>query len=82
MKRVASALGIERGGRAARLHRDAGDPLVHHFDADAVCGAAQDALDFGFVGFARNRPRPVDRNVAGRLRPDLVSAGRERSLGV
>ena len=59
-------------GKAARLHRGDDEALVDDRDARHVRGAADDLLDRGCVGVGiRRRARPVDRDIAGRFRPQL-----------
>ena len=91
VERIGLGRGIVARGGAARLHRGDHDALMHDADAGDVLRRRDQALDLGGVGFRiRGRAGPVDRDIAGRVRPELrrarlcglAQADRRRMLGV
>ena len=82
-KRKGVALRVVACGGAARLHRGDAEALIHFADARDVFGRGENALDLGGIGGGiGGRPRPIDREIVGRLRPDLRRAVLERGARV
>ncbi len=72
---IAVVRAIVACGGAARLHRMDHDPLLHERNARDVRSARHDALHLFCIRIGIGRQtRPVHRDVAGRLRPDLGRA--------
>ena len=78
-QRIGVARGIVARGGAARLHRGDAEALIYFRNARDVLGRSEQALDLGGIGSrVGGRPRPIDREVVGRFRPDLRRARFER----
>ena len=73
---IAVARRVVARGRAARLHGDVGQPLLHDLDARDVLGGGDDLVDLGRIRIRIGmRAGPIERDIAGRFRPQLRRAG-------
>ena len=76
-ERQASVLGVDPGGRGARLHGGDHDAVVDQLDLDFVAGGGEGRLDGGAIA-----QFPVEHQVVLDMRPDSWRAGLRRAHGV